>query len=260
MKMTTAGEMQEDEKGTRRLLAFLPKDVWDDGAKGSKWYQWLEHPLVILVVGAIITSFLFPYLTRGWQDHQRGLELKASLIDQINASMEGALAELGSVELRDEYRALSKNAMALDTLHNLFIQQFHNWNVQAETILSELDAYFSSYQNVRRDWQELSRAIGNLWYLAFLRDTKARQLQVLGITIELDEICKLHLLDVNSYCMDLSFLKNLVPFSYGSFGDDIVEMNPKCWVQLVLTLRSIEDYLVQLILDTPISIRNTSTS
>ena len=38
MKMTAAGEIQEDEKGTRHLLAYLPKDVWENGVKGSRWY------------------------------------------------------------------------------------------------------------------------------------------------------------------------------------------------------------------------------
>ncbi len=44
----------------------------------------------------------------------KGLELKASLIDQINQSTEGAFSELKGVELRDEYRVLNKNAIALD--------------------------------------------------------------------------------------------------------------------------------------------------
>jgi hypothetical protein len=64
-RTTNVGEIQEDEKGTRRLLAYLPIDVWQNGIKGSKWYDWLAHPLVILMVGAIVTSFLFPNLTRG---------------------------------------------------------------------------------------------------------------------------------------------------------------------------------------------------
>jgi hypothetical protein len=260
MKMAAVDEIQEDEKGTRRLLASLPKDVWDNKVKGAKLYDWLAHPLVLLLIGAIVTSFLFPYLTRGWQDHQRGLELKANLIDQINETTEGALAELSEVEFRDQYNALSKDATVLNALHTLFIEQFHTWNVKAETILSQLTAYFSSYPKVRRDWQELSRAIGNLWNLSLLSDTKARNYQILSITIELKEICRLQVIDTNAYCKNLSFLNNLLPFSYANYGDNIVQMDTQSWELLEFTLRSAEDYLVQLILDTPISVRNTMTS
>src|SRR5207245_9517559 len=133
------------------------------------------------------------------------------------------------------------NAIPLNTLHNLFIEQFQSCNVKAESIFSQLEAYYSSYYNVKRDWQELSTTISNLWNLTLLESTEARNDQILGITRELKEICQFQLIDVNFYCKDLSFVNNLLPFSYTSYGDNIVEMDPQSWVKLEFALRRAED-------------------
>ncbi len=91
----------------------------DKSAKGSKWYDWFSHPILLLFVGALITSLLFPYLTRGWQDHQRALDLKATLVNTINESTESAFAELETVETRLEFISLGKNSTTLNKWYSL---------------------------------------------------------------------------------------------------------------------------------------------
>lgn len=39
---------------------------------------------MLLIVGAIITSLIIPNFTRQWQDHQKELEVKIALTDEIN--------------------------------------------------------------------------------------------------------------------------------------------------------------------------------
>jgi hypothetical protein len=46
--------------------------------------EWLAHPLMLLVVGAIISTILIPQLTSSWQINEKELDLKLRLIDQIN--------------------------------------------------------------------------------------------------------------------------------------------------------------------------------
>jgi hypothetical protein len=48
----------------------------------------LSNPMVLLIVGAIISSFIIPYYTRQWQDHQKELELKTNLSDEINKAID----------------------------------------------------------------------------------------------------------------------------------------------------------------------------
>jgi hypothetical protein len=51
----------------------------------------LSHPMLLLIVGAIISSLIIPYFTRQWQDHQKELELISDLSDQINKVVSDAL-------------------------------------------------------------------------------------------------------------------------------------------------------------------------
>ncbi len=50
-----------------------------DGNKKRGIKEWLSHPLVLLVVGAAITSFLLPQLTASWQVNEKELDLKYGL-------------------------------------------------------------------------------------------------------------------------------------------------------------------------------------
>jgi hypothetical protein len=49
------------------------KTIWDK----------ISNPLVLLIVGAVISGILVPYITRQWQDHQKELELKTELVSRI---------------------------------------------------------------------------------------------------------------------------------------------------------------------------------
>jgi hypothetical protein len=55
-----------------------------DGNKKRGIKEWLSHPLILLIVGAAITSFLLPQLTASWQVNERELDLKLELADRIN--------------------------------------------------------------------------------------------------------------------------------------------------------------------------------
>ena len=44
----------------------------------------LSHPLVLIAAGALISSYLLPSLTRQWQNHERELDIKASLVQEMS--------------------------------------------------------------------------------------------------------------------------------------------------------------------------------
>src|SRR5574341_1207767 len=46
-----------------------------------------SNPLVVLLVGAGVSSFLVPYFTRRWQDGQEELKLKARITKKIGTSV-----------------------------------------------------------------------------------------------------------------------------------------------------------------------------
>lgn len=99
----------------------------------------LSHPLVTLIVGAVLTSLLIPTLTRQWQDHQKELEVKTALVTDINeatASVLGRAVAVGTgryvgerseVDLRFEY-----------------YKGYQDWSVQSADIYGRLRAYLGS--------------------------------------------------------------------------------------------------------------------
>lgn len=60
--------------------------------------EWLSHPLVLLLVGALISGILVPIFTNQWQVRQNELELKNSLISRINESISGLIMSLQHAE------------------------------------------------------------------------------------------------------------------------------------------------------------------
>jgi hypothetical protein len=49
----------------------------------------LVHPLLLLIVGALLSSWLIPSITQRWQNHQKELEIKTNLASQISESVTG---------------------------------------------------------------------------------------------------------------------------------------------------------------------------
>ena len=52
----------------------------------------LSSPLLITVVAAVLSGLLLPYIARGWQDHQKALEIKTGLVTQMSESSSGTVA------------------------------------------------------------------------------------------------------------------------------------------------------------------------
>lgn len=51
-----------------------------------------KHPLVLLAAGALVSELLVPALTRGAQNHQKGLEIKSDLVRSMSAAASPFLA------------------------------------------------------------------------------------------------------------------------------------------------------------------------
>ena len=61
--------------------------------------EWLAHPLVLLVVGALTSSVLVPFITSRWQNHQKELELKTALVERVNQSTTAFLMSIQFAEM-----------------------------------------------------------------------------------------------------------------------------------------------------------------
>jgi hypothetical protein len=111
----------------------------------------LSNPMLLLIVGAIISSIIIPYYTRQWQDHQKELELKTNLSDEINKAVSDILVSA-------DYKI---SAPSNDTVAIL-----KNWDIAKAMISSKIKAYFSDI-HIAQNWDNLSSAASGLYHIVY---------------------------------------------------------------------------------------------
>jgi hypothetical protein len=111
--------------------------------------KWFSHPLVLLIVGAIISSILIPWFTRGWQNYQQELEIKKELVGDISEAVMKLVMEVQSFEIQLKNETLSGNLSALkpqrekfNLLFSELNEDYREWEVSSAVIGSQLRAYF----------------------------------------------------------------------------------------------------------------------
>jgi hypothetical protein len=117
----------------------------------------LSHPLLLLIVGAIVSSLLIPFYTRQWQDHQKDLELKTDLADQINKAITNA-EQMAQYNINPE---INKQNDWNEKWHNAYI----DWKISSELIGSRITSYFFDDQKTH-NWNNLSTAVTEILGLA----------------------------------------------------------------------------------------------
>lgn len=116
--------------------------------------DWLAHPLSLLIVGAAVSSLVVPALTRGWQDHQKELEVKTNLVSEIAEAATRFFVAVQFAELR-----------AASQRHEDFDAAYRDWEVKSAVIASKLRAYFPG-RVVEVDWEAYTAFAARLYTLA----------------------------------------------------------------------------------------------
>ena len=134
----------------------------------------LTHPLVILVIGAVLSGLLIPSITRQWQERQKELELKTNLVTEIiELVTEILICRQYYLSAVFEYREYQRKQRHQDTelvaqytqsmatqgekLDNANIK----WEVKSAVIETKLQVYFPETRIATR-WSEFAKAISIL--------------------------------------------------------------------------------------------------
>ncbi len=168
------GDADEAEVETRRG----ERRFWSR-ATGS-----LSHPLLLLLIGAAFSSYLIPSLTRGWQNHQKEVELKAGLASDLTEKTTAFIMAVQSVELatRDTHsgprtpKEIATHQAQIDELNN----RYQQWEVNSAVIGSRLRTYFPDHSLVA-DWRSLSDAITGFYAIEGTLDLASRNTQVIRL-------------------------------------------------------------------------------
>ncbi len=119
----------------------------------QKLKEWIAHPLFLLLVGALISSYLIPSWTRRWQDHQKELELKVALIREINDSIMNMIMRIEVVEIL----AITKQGKEKE--YEDMQSYYKKWMVEKEVIGSNIQAFFPDIIEIGRKWSDLTTIV-----------------------------------------------------------------------------------------------------
>ena len=110
--------------------------------------KWFSHLLVLLIVGAIISSILIPWFTRGWQNYQQELEIKKELVGDISEAVMKLVMEVQSFEiglLHGNLSCSSQSSPQMQKFNQLLTElneDYREWEVSSAVIGSQLRAHF----------------------------------------------------------------------------------------------------------------------
>ena len=117
--------------------------------------DWLSHPLLLLIVGALISTYLIPFLTRRWQNHQKELELKTSLVREINDYLMGMIMKIEFVEMYRVDAPPERFNKAFENMQSYYM----DWMVKKEVIGSNIRAFFPKKIEIASEWDHLTNAV-----------------------------------------------------------------------------------------------------
>jgi hypothetical protein len=123
--------------------------------------------LVLLVAGAVLSSIVIPVFTRRWQNHQKELELKTSLVTEITQVVTSLVVAVQFGELG----AKSQSQKEFDAA-------YREWETGSAVIASKLRGYFPGTA-LAHDWDDLAGLTTNFYALTGRGDRKEQFLSEL---------------------------------------------------------------------------------
>jgi hypothetical protein len=190
---------------------------------------WLKHPLVIALVGAILSVLIIPAFTRQWQDRQKERELKRTLVADMGESVTEALKTAQFINLNMFGLAAGQGAGGPEQ-QRVFNESQIEWEIQSARIGSQLSAYFPGTA-LPGEWQRYSEAVTKAYQLVSSLREGVRDRWVDDLEVYLGP-------DV-----DLGPLRDARLGSTGPF--------PVAYETLIGRLLGLRNVIVQRVIDTP---------
>jgi hypothetical protein len=138
--------------------------------------DFLAHPLLVLLVGAVLTGMLIPALTRRWQNRQKALELKTELVGEISESITEMVMAVQFVHL---------GATSMD--QQRFDEAYREWETKSAVIGTKLRAYFPETA-IPAEWTEFSEIVTDFYALEGVSDENRRSEYFLTINDKLSAL------------------------------------------------------------------------
>jgi hypothetical protein len=191
-------------------------------------YQILKHPVFLLLMTALVSSYLIPKITKRWQDHQKELELKTNFVSEISESVASIVMAVQFAELR-----------AVSQTQSNYDEAYRSWEIKRAVIGSKIRGYFPN-TSIGSDWDIFSEIVSEVYALSGTTNDSARKKRINRIRdhfpkseVDWDTLVQIELKDGGFE----SFNKFLKP-----------------WFDLREQLFIEKDMLIQRIIDAPVAL------
>ena len=119
----------------------------------------LSNPFLLLIVGGILTGLLIPFITTQWQNHEKELEIKTSLVSKIS---EYATRMLMAIQFVEVSQSRGTNSSLTNEEYD---NEYRDWKINSDILQSQISAYFPS-TNIDKNWKKFSNAVENFYALS----------------------------------------------------------------------------------------------
>lgn len=126
--------------------------------------EFLKHPLLLLLVGAVTSGLIIPLISRNWQNRQKSLEIKTNLVSEISQVVMEFFMSVQFVHMRKGIRKSSNKSDAPSKDQIEFDQSYKIWEVKSAVIGTKLEAYITESE-VPETWTAFSKIITQFYAL-----------------------------------------------------------------------------------------------
>ena len=127
--------------------------------KKDSFKEILSNQFLLLIVGGILTGLLIPYITTQWQNHEKELEIKTSLVSKISEYVTRMLMAIQFVEV-SQSRGINSSLT-----NEEYDNEYRDWKVNSDIIQSQITAYFPNI-DLGKDWKKFSNAVEYFYALS----------------------------------------------------------------------------------------------
>jgi hypothetical protein len=127
----------------------------------------LSNPLLLLIVGGILTGLLIPYITTQWQNHEKELDIKTSLVSKISEYTTRMLMAIQFVEVS---QSPGENSSLTQEQYD---NEYRDWKINSDIMQSQISAYFPNI-DASKQWKKFSNAVEFLYALSGVHSEESR--------------------------------------------------------------------------------------
>lgn len=121
-------------------------------------------PLLAVLLTAALSGYVVPRVTRRWQDHQKELEIKISLVEEISDAVLQFILAMQFAERRI-------------STQEAYDEAYRKWEVQRAVLTGKLRAYFRD-PAISQAFESFSDAVSDFYALAGISHPEYRTRQI----------------------------------------------------------------------------------